>query len=222
MKVQREKVAEKQQARDLTNHQITDIKRAQEAVSQKMPESVESKAKDIAKNRESYYESFAKDSHSDLYERYQQYLTENPINKANALKTLDTEFAERLILDNPASQRITYGVDKARAELSFQKLQELSKYKKNLELTQTSTGERVISYVEGIGKLKPLESRVKVQERELNDLDTELNRRVKEQEGLQFEKKEVINEFIRENESLSKSDFEELFGKDPTTTVIKQ
>ncbi|MDR0860891.1 MAG: hypothetical protein LBO09_08210 [Candidatus Peribacteria bacterium] len=215
-------MTEKQKARDHTNQQIMDIKRAQESVAQKTPETISIKAEDIAKNRESYYENFAKDSHPDLYERYQQYLTENPIKKANALKTLDTEFAERLILDNPASQRISYGKDKARAELSFEKLQELSKYKKNLELTQTSTGERVISYVEGIGKLKPLESRVRVQERELNDLDTELNRRVKDQEGLQFEKKEVINEFIRENESLSQSDFVELFGKDPTATVIKQ
>jgi hypothetical protein len=189
VKAQREKVTEKQKSRDLTNQQITDIKRNQEVVAQKPTESVTTKAEDIANHRESYYENFAKNSHPDIYERYQSYNTENPVNKANALKNLDTELAERLILDNPQTSRISYSTDKARAELSFQKLQKLSKYKNNLELTQLSTGERVISYIKDIGKLHPLESRVKVQERELNDLETELNRRVNTQEKLDIQKK---------------------------------
>jgi hypothetical protein len=105
------------------------------------------------------------------------------------LHTLDTELAERLILDNPETSRISYGTDKARAELSFKKLQELSQYKNNLELTQLPTGERIISYVKDVGKLKPLESRVRVQESELNDLETVLHRKVNTQEALELQKK---------------------------------
>ncbi|MDR0608120.1 MAG: hypothetical protein LBG52_07470, partial [Candidatus Peribacteria bacterium] len=159
---------------------------AQESVTKKPTESVTTKAESIAKNRDSYYKNFAKESHKDLYERYEKAKTEQ---NTKELQNLDTELAERLILDDPATSRISYGTDQPRAELSFQKLQQLSKYKYNLELTQLPTGERVISYVKDIGKVRPLESRVKVQERELNDLQTELDRRVNTQEYLEISQK---------------------------------
>jgi hypothetical protein len=206
IKAQREKVAEKQKVRDATNQKITEIKQQQEAVSKKKLEVISEKAEDIAKNRNSYYENFAKKSHKDLYERYEKAKLEN---NAEALQNIDTELAERLILDNPATSRISYGTDKARAELSFKELQKLAKYKNNLELTQLTTGEWVISYVKDIAKLRGLEGRAKAQESELNDL----HRRVNAQEQLNIQ-----NEVVKTDPKSTKESLDALanaFANDP-------
>jgi len=165
----RKRADNKQIARNNTNQHITDIQKAQELVYRKKPESIFNKAEDISVNRESYYNHYAKDSHPDLHGRYQLAKSENNVSE---LRKLDTELAERLILDNPNTQRISYGNNESRARESLQELQKLSKYKNNLELTQQN-GERMISYVKDIGRLDGLKRMLVAQEGQLNKFNQE-------------------------------------------------
>jgi hypothetical protein len=86
--------------RDANNAMIQELSRKIDSIEAelktKKEKSVEEKADEISKDRPEYYEKYAKESDTDLYEQYKTYQ-----NTPNELKRLDTEFAERLILDNP-------------------------------------------------------------------------------------------------------------------------
>jgi hypothetical protein len=141
-----------------------DIRNAQEISSRKPTESVNTKAESITNNRQHVFDTYAKESHSDLYQRYDTALKNGDTNE---LQKLDIELAERLILDNPATSRISYGTDKARAELSLQRIQEQFRYKNNVELREVN-GERIISHVQGVGQLGNLTNMLRAQELRLN------------------------------------------------------
>ncbi len=181
-------LATKKEMRDGYYSMISDMARKMEPVERELAEkpakSVEEKAQDISEYRNEYYEKFAKESHPDLYEQYQK-------NKNNSeeLKRIDTELAERLILDDPNFNKILFdkagdnSTIEARANKSFKLLNELPKYQNNIRLVEKAmNGEKVfvIELVPEIGKLDALRNMVKASEQFINAKESEILRQQNE------------------------------------------
>ena len=183
----------KKTMRDANNTMIQELSRKIDSIETelktKKEKSVEEKADEISKDRPEYYEKYAKESHTDLYEQYKTYQ-----NTPNELKRLDTEFAERLILDNPWERKIlfsekwTHWSIKERAENSFKLLSKVEKYKWNIKLVQKTLNWEnvfVIELVPEIGKLTNLKNQVIAQEGIIRWKESELSKMQKKWDGLE-------------------------------------
>ena len=183
----------KKTMRDANNTMIQELSRKIDSLESelktKKEKSVEEKADEISKDRPEYYEKYAKESHTDLYEQYKTYQ-----NAPNELKRLDTEFAERLILDNPWERKIlfsekwTHWSIKERAENSFKLLSNVEKYKWNIKLVQKTLNWEnvfVIELVPEIGKLTNLKNQVIAQEGIIRWKESELSKMQKKWDGLE-------------------------------------
>ena len=179
--------------RDANNTMIQELSRKIDSLETelktKKEKSVEEKADEISKDRPEYYEKYAKESHTDLYEQYKTYQ-----NTPNELKRLDTEFAERLILDNPWERKIlfsekwTHWSIKERAENSFKLLSKVEKYKWNIKLVQKTLNWEnvfVIELIPEIGKLTNLKNQVIAQEGIIRWKESELSKMQKKWDGLE-------------------------------------
>lgn len=149
-------------------------------------ESIEAKANDISQYRESYYRDFAKESHPDLYNRFQKALLDN---NQLELQKLDIELGERLILDNSKSGKILYD-DKwswknieTRARESKKLLEKQWKYKWKIELVAESGWNRGIyilddEAVKSINKIntaiKTIKKRIAANEKAVIDLEEQI------------------------------------------------
>ena len=183
----------KKTMRDANNTMIQELSRKIDSIETelktKKEKSVEEKADEISKDRPEYYEKYARESHTDLYEQYKTYQ-----NAPNELKRLDTEFAERLILDNPWERKIlfsekwTHWSIKERAENSFKLLSNLEKYKWNIKLVQKTLNWEnvfVIELIPEIGKLTNLKNQVIAQEGIIRWKESELSKMQKKWDGLE-------------------------------------
>ena len=183
----------KKTMRDANNTMIQELSRKIDSIETelkaKKEKSVEEKADEISKDRPEYYEKYAKESHTDLYEQYKTYQ-----NTPKELKRLDTEFAERLILDNPWERKIlfsekwTHWSIKERAENSFKLLSNVEKYKWNIKLVQKTLNWEnvfVIELVPEIGKLTNLKNQVIAQEGIIRWKESELSKMQKKWDGLE-------------------------------------